>query len=772
MMACTGCKQNDSSKESDISSTTTVTMAPTTQPSITPPPEPTNNTPTPTQTAEPEETKRPTKAPVSAKDLLTFQVQPITITEDIKTPFMSKDEFPKLDGSTANIPLGEAVYSYLTKATKEEAKQDLVFYKTPDSYRRLMSGEVDILFVYEVSGEDSEIMPFQRPAASGSQTLMEKLAVPADQIMVGPQVVYPQEMGDLIDILATYNNERNALGYSVYFYANYMYSQPGLKFVAIDGVMPDNQSIQTGDYPYVNDFYVVIRKEEEKDSKARQLYEWMTSKEAQTILSQAGYVPVVDVDVKSEEVATPKDVINGTLDIKDDQYVILHNITPDGIYKGDSLLDRNLNTVMTFSGKSIVTGMDLGCSNQDILQIKSYDKEILSDVFELYSLAKKQYLTDQSYDSIEFIHGGYYKCTAYDYKNDRYRSTVFNSSGLCILDVTNGLSSMWNITFVGSNLIYVYDYEITAYDQEGHVVGTGKIDYPNLSYFVPSHYNGIPNELFKIYLYDPVSENEYCLIYDETIHPISYQCYEKKLPKSEGLWVRDCVYGSDDHFYVHGMIDDTLYIVKDDGTIIYSHPMKDSMYWIIMNNGWFRIYDEEYELMDIIQLDGKKLDADENDFMCVGIYNIITKQHGFDAYDAKGNLCWQVEDENYEKYSITQTGWEYDSPFLTYDSKSDTGETISKATYFGILEFDGRIETKALQGQYYIINYLDFGKRDQLILDHSGAKVFVAKDTDYITGGIVGNQIYAYVESGNYEGIIDSSGNYIFRRYSSRLAED
>lgn len=83
--------------------------------------------------------------------------------------------------------------------------------------------------------------------------------------------------------------------YLIFHYANYMYAQPGLKFVEIDGVMPNNETIQKCEYPYVNDFYVVIRKDEDENSNACKIFDWMTSLEAQKLLSEAGYVPVVDV---------------------------------------------------------------------------------------------------------------------------------------------------------------------------------------------------------------------------------------------------------------------------------------------------------------------------------------------------------------------------------------------------------------------------------------------------------------------------------------------
>lgn len=70
----------------------------------------------------------------------------------------------------------------------------------------------------------------------------------------GPRDMRVGEMGELLDMLASYNNVSNALGYSVYYYARNMYETPGLKFMAVDGVLPDSRSIRDGSYPYVNEF--------------------------------------------------------------------------------------------------------------------------------------------------------------------------------------------------------------------------------------------------------------------------------------------------------------------------------------------------------------------------------------------------------------------------------------------------------------------------------------------------------------------------------------
>jgi phosphate transport system substrate-binding protein len=61
--------------------------------------------------------------------------------------------------------------------------------------------------------------------------------------------------------------------------------------LAADGVMPSTESIADGSYPYVNDFYAVIRAKEAEDSPARRVVAWLESDEGQQVVAEAGYVP-------------------------------------------------------------------------------------------------------------------------------------------------------------------------------------------------------------------------------------------------------------------------------------------------------------------------------------------------------------------------------------------------------------------------------------------------------------------------------------------------
>ena len=100
-----------------------------------------------------------------------------------------------------------------------------------------------------------------------------------------------RRMGALVDEVASYRNSASAIGYSVYYYVTEMYLREGVKLLAIDGVAPSNETIASGEYPYTQYNYAVIRKDEKENSPARQLFDFLTTPEGKALMAAQGYVP-------------------------------------------------------------------------------------------------------------------------------------------------------------------------------------------------------------------------------------------------------------------------------------------------------------------------------------------------------------------------------------------------------------------------------------------------------------------------------------------------
>lgn len=98
------------------------------------------------------------------------------------------------------------------------------------------------------------------------------------------------QSGGLLTAVSDFDTGRYALGYNVFYYVTEMKKDPNVKILAVDGVMPEKETIQQGTYPLVHDFYVVTRKDEAPDSPANQVAEWLQGEEGQMLIDLEGYV--------------------------------------------------------------------------------------------------------------------------------------------------------------------------------------------------------------------------------------------------------------------------------------------------------------------------------------------------------------------------------------------------------------------------------------------------------------------------------------------------
>lgn len=268
--------------------------------------------------------------------------------EEPEVPFQfTRENLPKLDGSTSTAPLAQAMCAVLLGEDLSEVADLIQFSRTTQSYRNLMNGSADLLLaaepahevlselesggrwvltpfaidalvfvvnkdnpvdsltveqvqkIYtgeitnwsEVGGEDLEIVPYQRNAEAGSQTMFEKLVMDGLPLMDSPISWTADSMSGLLEAVRSYDNSPAAIGYTVYYYANDMEMAKGLKVLAIDGVAPSARAIRAGDYPFLNPYFVAIDNRWDETEPARILYEWILGPDGQKLAELEGYVP-------------------------------------------------------------------------------------------------------------------------------------------------------------------------------------------------------------------------------------------------------------------------------------------------------------------------------------------------------------------------------------------------------------------------------------------------------------------------------------------------
>ena len=266
-------------------------------------------------------------------------------------PLFTLETYPRVDASLATQPLTDA---FIKAFVGEDVDTDKIEYtNTHPAYIKLINGDTDLIvvtepsseelalakqagveltvtpvvkegFVFyvngnnpvdsltieqiqkiytgeitnwkEVGGNDEPIRAFQRPENSGSQTGMLSLVMNGLKLMDPPKEDLVETMQAIINLVSDYDNGKNSIGYSYYYYATTMYETidetvaNGIKLLKINGVAPNYENIQNDLYPLNTAYYIVTRKDAENNESAQTLKKAMLSAKGQNIAKEAGYV--------------------------------------------------------------------------------------------------------------------------------------------------------------------------------------------------------------------------------------------------------------------------------------------------------------------------------------------------------------------------------------------------------------------------------------------------------------------------------------------------
>ena len=143
----------------------------------------------------------------------------------------------------------------------------------------------------QVGGDNAKIIAYQRPENSGSQTGMLSLVMKDKKIKEPKREEYIESMAGIIDAVANYDNSKDSIGYSYYYYATTMYGNENIKFLAVDGVSPNHDTIKDESYPLITAYYIVTLKGTE-NSAVNKVKKAMLESEGQEIARNAGYIEI------------------------------------------------------------------------------------------------------------------------------------------------------------------------------------------------------------------------------------------------------------------------------------------------------------------------------------------------------------------------------------------------------------------------------------------------------------------------------------------------
>ena len=195
-----------------------------------------------------------------------------------------KAEASRLIEQIETQPIGKEAFVFFVE---EDNPVDSL---TADQIRAIYHG--DITNWKEVGGKDQEIVAFQRPENSGSQTVMKMFM--GDVSLKEPKTFeYESAMGGTIKRVAEYSNEQGALGYTFRYFLTGLQQESRVKILKIDGIAPDNESIRNGSYPVTVDVVAAVLASNEKES-VRNLMDFLLSDDGQELVERNGYVPLPD----------------------------------------------------------------------------------------------------------------------------------------------------------------------------------------------------------------------------------------------------------------------------------------------------------------------------------------------------------------------------------------------------------------------------------------------------------------------------------------------
>ena len=143
----------------------------------------------------------------------------------------------------------------------------------------------------EVGGTDSEIDVFTRPRNSGSEETLRELVMGGLEPADFPESAEVQGMGAVFKEIQV---SENGICYTFDNYKEMIAQIPPdlIPKIAVNGVYPDKNTIGNRTYPFTTEVYAVIRSDQDRNSMAYILYEWLQTEDAGPVLEESGFVPL------------------------------------------------------------------------------------------------------------------------------------------------------------------------------------------------------------------------------------------------------------------------------------------------------------------------------------------------------------------------------------------------------------------------------------------------------------------------------------------------
>lgn len=132
----------------------------------------------------------------------------------------------------------------------------------------------------DVGGDNAEIVLIGREAGSGTRDGFESITGTEELCK------YRQELTSTGDVITTVAQNPNAIGY-----ASVASLEDSVKALTVGGVAANETTIKDGSYVVQRPFVLVTKADTKLSDAAQKFFDYVTSEDAQSIISEAGVVP-------------------------------------------------------------------------------------------------------------------------------------------------------------------------------------------------------------------------------------------------------------------------------------------------------------------------------------------------------------------------------------------------------------------------------------------------------------------------------------------------
>ena len=132
----------------------------------------------------------------------------------------------------------------------------------------------------DVGGNDGEIVLIGREANSGTRDGFESITGTEDKCK------YRQECTSTGDVITAVSSNPSSIGY-----ASLASVKDSVKAVSVDEVSPSEATVKDGSYAVQRPFVLVTKKDTKLSENAQKFFDYITSEDANEVISGAGVVP-------------------------------------------------------------------------------------------------------------------------------------------------------------------------------------------------------------------------------------------------------------------------------------------------------------------------------------------------------------------------------------------------------------------------------------------------------------------------------------------------